>query len=79
MGCRDRESNFNTFHYKNGKWGVSWGYELTFEAPTKAILEEELQKWRGVWFVQPTRKGTLIAREGAIQGQDQGVFYSKDC
>lgn len=79
MGCMDRESNFNAFVYKNGRWMVGWSVELTFEAPTKEILEAELNKWRGVWLVEQKANGTLLAREGALPGLETGIFYSQEC
>ena len=81
MGCRDRKSNFNTYHYKDGKWRVGWGWgdDLTFEAPSKEILEEELQSRSGVWVVQTTDRATLIAKEAKIPGVDKGISYASEC
>ena len=78
MGCWDKDSNFNAFIYTNGKWMVGWGYELSFEAPTKEILEEELSKWRGVWSVQTTPKGNLIAKAAELEDIKKTVIVYQD-
>jgi hypothetical protein len=79
MGCRDRDSNFNAYLYRDGGWGVGWSLATTVEAPNREILEQKLQEFGGVWVVQPSRTGTLIAGEANIAGISQGIFYSADC
>lgn len=45
MGCRDRESNVQTFVYSDQQWWCQSGTLMNFIAPSRVILEEGIKRF----------------------------------
>jgi hypothetical protein len=43
MGCDSPHSNFNNFHWHDGQWYVTSGWDYTYEAPYLHLIEDKIK------------------------------------
>jgi len=70
MGCTDRESNFQTTKFRDGKWWASLGHSPTWEGPVNQLKEDyfpelaepQFMKGNLVYSVERTSDDTALVK-----------------